>query len=210
MTNYTVPTSTILGENYKITQIESSNYNPNIDTDITITVTVTDVYGDELTNEPTSIICSDGTFTEVNGSTITETDNVTENTGAGGIITLTYHCSEWGTINILSGENSIALNVEGWRYLYGNSTSTYRVMRNKNEGRLILAGWSGVLATTDWNVFGGANYAADCAPTAHALGLDSTCTVFRVHPNGQIQFRTISGTVSSTTEHYMDFAWKIK
>lgn len=209
MTNYTVPTSTILGENYKITQIEASNYNPKIDTDITITITVTDVYGDAMVNEPINILCSEGTFTEANGSSITATDNVTANAGPGGIITLTYHCSEWGNINIISGENNIGLYVDGWRYLYGNATSTYRVMRNKNQGRLILAGWSGVQATTDWNTFGGENYAEDCAPTAHALGLDSTLTVFRVHPTGQIQYRTISGTVSSTTGHYMDLAWNI-
>lgn len=210
MTVYTVPTNTILGENYKITQIESSNYNPQIDTDITITITITDVYGDALTNEPTTITCTSGIFTEVNGTTITETTNVTANTGAGGIITLTYHCNAWGNINIRSGENSIALNVEGWRYLYGTSSSSYRVMRNKNQGRLILSGWSGVQATTDWNTFGGENYAANCAPTAHTLGLDSTLTVFRVHPNGQIQYRTISGTVSSTTGHYMDFTWSVE
>ena len=43
MTDYTVNTSTILGENYKIISIEATNYNPVIDSDVSITVTVLDV-----------------------------------------------------------------------------------------------------------------------------------------------------------------------
>ena len=37
---YNVQASTILGTNYKITNIEASDYNPSIDGNITVTITV--------------------------------------------------------------------------------------------------------------------------------------------------------------------------
>ena len=42
---YNVPASDVLGDNYKITNIVCSDYNPNIDSTITVTVSVNDVFG---------------------------------------------------------------------------------------------------------------------------------------------------------------------
>ena len=213
MTEYTVPTSTILGENYKITKIEASNYNPTIDTDISITITVEDVYGDAITTEPTTIICSSGNFTAVNGSTITPSDNVEINTGAGGIITLTYHCSEWGTINIMSGGNSIAINVSGWRYIQGTSSSTWALRRNQDNAQLILKAYTkgSTITSTDWTDFGGGTaYASNFKPATYKLCLNSEGTMYmRANSDGSFSIRAVSGSISGSTNLYGILEWGI-
>ena len=52
---YNVQASTILGDNYKITNIECSDYNPTIDDYITVTITVNDVYGDSVEGENVTV-----------------------------------------------------------------------------------------------------------------------------------------------------------
>jgi hypothetical protein len=211
MTKYTVPTSTILGENYKITQIEASNYNPEIDTDITITITITDVYGDAITNESITINCTSGTFTEVDGSTITATDSVTANTGAGGIITLTYHCSEWGNIQIMSGENSMSLLVGGWRYVQGTSTSTWAIRRNQDTAQLILKAYTkgSTISSSDWSDFGGGTaYASAFKPPTYKLGFNSEGTMYmRANSDGSFSIRALTGSISGSTNLYGILEW---
>lgn len=211
MTIYSVPTSTLLGENYKITQIEASEYNPHIDADITITITVTDVYGDAITNETTTITCTDGTFTEVDGSTITPSATVTAVTGAGGIITLNYHCDDWGNINIISGGNSISLNVTGWRYEQGNSSSAWALRRNQDSGQLLLRGYTkGSSISTTWTDFGGGTaYASSFNPSAYKVGIGSEGTVYiRVNTDGSFSIRAVTGSISGTTNLYGTVEWR--
>lgn len=211
MTDYTVNSSTILGENYKIVTLEADNYNPNIDSDVSITVTVLDVYGDAITNEPTTITCTSGTFTEVNGSSITATDNVTANTGAGGIITLTYHCSQWGNINIISGENSISLLVGGWRYVQGTNTSTWAIRRNQNTAQLILKAYQkgSTIGSSDWSDFGGGTaYASAFKPPSYKLGFNSEGTLYiRANSDGSFSMRAVSGSISGSTNLYGVLEW---
>lgn len=214
MTDYTVNTSTILGENYKITNIEADNYNPNIDTTITITITVTDVYGDALTSESIPVTCSSGTFTEVDGSSITPADNVIAQTGAGGIITLTYNCSEWGIVNITSGETTIALKVGGWRYVQGTSSSTWALRRNENTGQLILKAYQkgSTITSTDWNDFGGGQaYASSFKPLTYKLGFNSEGTMYmRVNSDGSFSIRALTGSISGSTNLYGVLEWSFK
>ena len=99
---YNVAASAVLGENYKITNIECSDYNPSIDGNITVTITVNDVYGDAVSGESVTVTASEGTFTQLNGSDITAAASVTGTTNSSGQFTLTYSCSEWGLITFVA------------------------------------------------------------------------------------------------------------
>lgn len=211
MTLYSVPASTLLGENYRITKLEADNYNPHIDDDITITITVTDVYDDALTDEIITVTCSSGTFTEVNGLSITPADNVTAQTGAGGIITLTYNCSEWGIVNITSGETTITLKVDGWRYIQGNSSSTWALRRNETTGQLIFRAYQkgSTITSTGWNDFGGGTaYASEFKPNTYKLGFNSEGTLYiRANSDGSFSIRALSGSISGSTNIYGMLEW---
>ena len=104
---YNIPASDVLGENYNITTIECSDYNPNIDNNITVTITVKDVYGDAVSGESVLVTASEGNFTQLNGSNITNASSVTGTTNSSGQFTLTYSCTEWGLITF-SANNAIA------------------------------------------------------------------------------------------------------
>ena len=112
---YNVQASTILGTNYKITNIEASDYNPTIDDYITVTITVNDVYGDSVEGENVTVTASEGTFTQLNGSSITAAATVTGTTNSSGQFTLTYTCSEWGLITFSANNTNIQANVTGFK-----------------------------------------------------------------------------------------------
>ena len=116
-----VSISEILGENYKITNIECSDYNPQIDGNITVTITVTDVFGDAISNESVTVTASAGNFTQLNGSSITAAATVTATTNISGQFTLTYTCSEWGLITFSANNTNNQINVVGWKQVYSNS-----------------------------------------------------------------------------------------
>jgi len=117
MTIFTVAAEDILGENYKLTKIECSDYNPSIDESITVTITVNDVYGDAVSGESVTVTASEGTFTQLNGSDITASDSVTGTTNSSGQFTLTYNCTHWGLITFVTNNTRDQIRVSGWRQL---------------------------------------------------------------------------------------------
>lgn len=112
---YNVPASDVLGDNYKITNIVCSDYNPNIDSTITVTVSVNDVYGDAVSGESVTVTASEGNFTQLNGSDITGASTVTGTTNSSGQFTLTYSCTVWGLVTFSANNTSIQTRVNGWR-----------------------------------------------------------------------------------------------
>ena len=119
---YNVQASTILGTNYNITNIEASDYNPNIDTYITVTITVNDVYGDPVTDESVTVTASEGTFAQLNGSDITSASTVTGTTNSSGQFTLTYACSEWGLITFSANTKQLQIFITGFKFIQSNIT----------------------------------------------------------------------------------------
>ena len=115
MVKLTIPSEDILGDNYNITDISVSNYNPTIDGTVTLTVTVKDVYGDAVSGESVIVTASAGNFTKYNGSTITGASSYTGTTNSSGQFTLTYTCSEWGLITFSANNRAIQVHVTGWR-----------------------------------------------------------------------------------------------
>ena len=119
---YNVAASAVLGENYKITSIECSDYNPSIDGNITLTITVTDVYGDAISGENVTVTATEGTFAQLNGSDITSASSVTGTTNSSGQFTLTYACSVWGLITFSANNRSTQVNVTGFKRVLYNTT----------------------------------------------------------------------------------------
>ena len=120
---YNVQASDVLGENYKITSVECSDYNPAIDGTITVTISVNDVYGDAVSGESVLVTASAGNFTKYNGSTITGASSYTGTTNSSGQFTLTYACSEWGLITFSAkNHNTLQILVKGYKdwYNYNN------------------------------------------------------------------------------------------
>ena len=124
---YNVAASAVLGENYEITNIECSDYNPSIDGNITVTITVTDVYGDAISGESVTVTVSEGTFTQLNGSDITSASSVTGTTNSSGQFTLTYNCTSWGLITFVANTEKLQIKVTGWKQIIVNTYCTLYV-----------------------------------------------------------------------------------
>ena len=137
---YNVSASAVLGENYKITNIECSDYNPSIDGNITVTITVNDVYGDAVSGESVTVTASEGTFTQLNGSDITAAASVTGTTNSSGQFTLTYACSEWGLITFSANTTSKQVNVTGWKQVQTYLTGKLTVYTDGKNGFLKITG----------------------------------------------------------------------
>lgn len=209
---FNVDVDDVLGSNYYVTSIVSSNYNPQIDGTVTLTVTVKDVYGDNVNGESVTVSCSAGTFTAVNGSSITAATSATGTTNSSGQFTLTYTCGNWGLITITANNTSIQLNVDGWKYVRGDSSSNYAFLRNKTHARFLLRGWSyGYSKDSDWANFGTGNYAANMRPNATVMMMNSSANAyFYIDGSGNVKWRAISGSISANVAQYGSCEWAIR
>jgi len=78
----------VLGDNYYIDKLTSSDYSPSIGDTVTITLLVRDVFGDPVTGQTRTVTCTSGSFVSVNGTGITASSSVDVTTGSGGTVTL--------------------------------------------------------------------------------------------------------------------------
>ena len=212
MTDYTVALEDVLGQNYTITQLDVSNCNPTIDSDITVTVTLEDVYEDPVASESITITATAGTFTTVNGTSITAAATATGTTDSNGQVTLTYNCSEWGLITFTSGNVSTQVLVDGWRYIVGSASSNYAFLRNKTHARFLLKGWENTSQKdTDWENFGTGNYATSIKPSATVNMRNTSDTAYwYIDTSGNVKWRGNGSDVSANTSHYGSVEWAIQ
>ena len=139
MVKLTIPSEDILGDNYNITDISVSNYNPTIDGTVTLTVTVKDVYGDAVSGESVLVTASAGNFTKYNGSTITGASSYTGTTNSSGQFTLTYACSEWGLITFSAkNHNTLQILVKGYKDWYNYNNLILQVNKLTGMSKLSL------------------------------------------------------------------------
>ena len=186
---YNVAASAVLGENYKITNIEASDYNPSIDGNITVTITVNDVYGDAISDESVTVTASEGNFTQLNGSDITSASSVTGTTNSSGQFTLTYSCSEWGLITFSANTTSKQVNVTGRKQVLNNITYELWVDESTRLA-VVIANRSGVtIGAGD-----GFNYNDFKIPSKYRPSTNSFVTVGRTTP-GLINYIWTDGTV---------------
>ena len=211
---FNVDVDEVLGSNYLVTSISCSTYNAKIDsTSTTVTVTVKDVYGDAVSGEDVTVTCSAGTFTALNGSSITGTTSATGTTNSDGQFTLTYTAGNWGLITITANNTTVQLEVDGWRYVGDSSaSSTYAFLRNKTHGRFLLRGYSRSSSKNDsWENFGAGTYASSIRPNATVMMMNSSANAyFYIDSSGNVKWRAISGTISANTAQYGSVEWAIR
>jgi len=211
---FNVDVDDVLGSSYLVTSISCSTYNPKIDsTSTTVTVTVKDVYGDAVIGEDVTVTCSAGTFTALNGSSITGTTSATGTTNSNGQFTLTYTAGNWGLITITANNTTIQLEVDGWRYVGdSSSSSTYAFLRNKTHARFLLRGWTNTSQKdTEWGNFGAGNYATSIRPNA-TVNMRNTANSawWYIDTSGNVKWKGNGSNVSANTSHYGSVEWAIR
>lgn len=99
MTTKKIKTSDVLGDNYYIYELSSSNYTPALNGTITITCTVTDVYGDSINNKSITLY--------KNGTSVS-----TKTTNSSGVATWSVTCSDAGIQSFKVGNKAIEVFVD--------------------------------------------------------------------------------------------------
>ena len=206
---YNVAASAVLGENYEITNIECSGYNPNIDSSITITITLTDVYGDAIIGEDVTVTCTGGSFTQLNGTDITSDDSVTGTTNSSGQFTLTYTCSVRGLITFNANNVSTQVHVTGWRLISSVGITDYQIYENGEKRIRIIFNYSTKSLTTTWTTLAQSAIGvttkrppADVVVVGHYGNY-----VIKVNTSGNIMARTITGTATTAIQGYMEYSY---
>jgi len=196
---YNVSASAVLGENYKITNIECSDYNPSIDGNITVTITVNDVYGDAISGESVTVTASEGNFTQLNGSDITAASSVTGTTNSSGQFTLTYTCSEWGLITFSAKNHNTQIRVAGFRKIVENATYSLYVDESTRTAQ-IEAHRTGVTITSGQSFSG---YSDFVIPTKYypkkncfSLIMRNATFLFWLFNNGSYGVTNLGNTVT--------------
>ena len=96
--------SEVLGDNYYIDKLTSSDYSPSVGDTVTITLLVKDVFGDPVTGQTRTVTCTEGSFVSVNGSSITASSSVEVTTGSGGTVTLGLSVNVADVITVSNGK----------------------------------------------------------------------------------------------------------
>ena len=195
---YNVPASDVLGENYKITSVECSDYNPSIGSTITVTISINDVYGDAISDESVTVTASEGTFTQLNGSDITAASSVTGTTNSSGQFTLTYSCTEWGLITFSANNRSTQVNVTGFKKIAENTTYTLMVDETTRCCR-IEAHRTNVTITSGQSFTGYSDFVIPSKyypkSNCYSLIMRSTTFLFWLFDNGSYGVTNLGNTV---------------
>ena len=93
----------ILGDNYYIDKLTSSDYSPSVGDTVTITLLVKDVFGDPVTGQTRTVTCTGGQFVSVNGTSITASSSVEVTTSSSGTVTLGLSVSVADNIIVSDG-----------------------------------------------------------------------------------------------------------
>ena len=166
-------------------EISSSNYNPTIDSSVTITVKAVSTDGGPVPNCP-FVLNANGT-------------DVSLTAGTNGIATYTYTCSSWGLHTFSVSDNSIQINVKGWKK-YRNDNN-YKVYYN-DEYVWFRFDISGANATTTWTELGANVFPDDfIRPSTNVFFfIGMTGYIGNVRPESpKFRYRTQTGSGTNLT-----------
>ena len=121
----------VLGDNYYIDKLTSSEYSPAVGDTVTITLTVNDVFGDPASGQTRTVTCTGGQFVSMNGTSITASTSVDVTTGSGGTVTLGLSVNVADVITVSDGRaecvvSSLSTSIKNWSTTnFGNATVYY-------------------------------------------------------------------------------------
>ena len=129
----------ILGDNYYIDKLTSSDYSPAVGDTVTITLLVKDVFGDPVTGQTRTVTCTEGSFVSVNGTSITATDSVEVTTSSSGTVTLGLSVSVADNIIVSDGRaecvvSSLSTSIANYTTHIDNANYTVKY----NDYRVII------------------------------------------------------------------------
>ena len=109
----------VLGDNYYIDKLTSSDYSPAVGDTVTITLLVKDVFGDPVSGQTRTVTCTGGQFVSVNGSSITSSSSVEVTTGSSGTVTLGLSVNVADNIIVSDGKAdcvvcSLSTSIANW------------------------------------------------------------------------------------------------
>ena len=215
MVNYYANSTEVLGDNYSIISLECDEYNPNIDGTVTLTVTAKSVYGNPIEDMEIPVTCSDGNFTELNGSSITGASTVTGTTDSNGEFTLTYSCSEWGLITFSANNSVIQIRVVGCKATTVNQYYTIYEYEDKvglrigiNTNITFKTTWSLIYnQAIPWNLR--PRYPVTCPNFDSGSSTSNTALCVRQANTGEtveILGKSLGSQVSTTAYAYLEWS----
>lgn len=201
-----VSISEILGDNYYIDKLTSSDYSPAVGDTVSITLLVKDVFGDPATGQSRTVTCTGGQFVSMNGTGITASSSVDVTTSSGGTVTLGLSVSVVDNIVVSDGRvecvvsslSTSITNLGSWSTAnFGNATVYYndyfvyvKITQDSNSGS----------APVTYNIGIGSTYAPPSTVNvpSSAMYNGNPYAFARINTNGVIEIITNRATYNSS------------
>ena len=130
--------SEVLGDNYYIDKLTSSDYSPAVGDTVTITLLVKDVFGDPANGQTRTVTCTGGQFVSMNGTSITASSSVEVTTSSSGTVTLGLSVSVADNIIVSDGRAECVVsslstsitNIMGFTLVHSSASDKIRVYSN--------------------------------------------------------------------------------
>ena len=197
--------SEVLGDNYYIDKLTSSDYSPSVGDTVTITLLVKDVFGDPANGQTRTVTCTGGQFVSVNGTSITASSSVEVTTSSSGTVTLGLSVSVADNIIVSDGmadcvvsslSTSIA-NLMGFTLVHSGASDKIRVYSN---GLLVYFTMQG-----SFTMSANADTSAGTIPSQYAPNVPITVATHPISNNklvindsGSLLYHNFTNTTSQT------------
>ena len=194
------------------TKITCSTYNADIDsTNTVITVKLVDFNGAAVTNKSVTLTCDKGYFNKNGSTTIsgTTTKSITATTNSSGEITATWTASEWGLCTFSANNNTVQVNVTGWKTDNSGTQDLGTLLYNETTVQFRIAIESQTTISNSMKIFTGQtipNYLKPNKPVS-TIGFGSgQPMIIQVRDNGSIYNRSVDAT-SYNSSIYCIIEW---
>ena len=203
----------ILGDNYYIDKLTSSDYSPSVGDTVTITLLVKDVFGDPVTGQTRTVTCTGGQFVSVNGTSITASDSVEVTTGSGGTVTLGLSVSVADVITVSDGRDDCVVcslsDTTNWTYYINDNN--YKVRYNDYRVNVDVS-ITGTSASTTLSAYGIAILPDELRPRypVSALCNGGNVLVLITDTDNKLYRKSMTGSNQSNTSIYAHLEWDRK
>ena len=203
----------ILGDNYYIDKLTSSDYSPAVGDTVTITLLVKDVFGDPANGQTRTVTCTGGQFVSVNGTSITSSSSVEVTTSSSGTVTLGLSVNVADVITVSDGrEDCVVCSLSDttvWTYYL--SDSTYKVRYNAYRVNVDVS-LTGTSASTTLAAYGAAILSNELLPRypVSAYSHDGNVLVQIKDNDTKLYRKSMTGNSLSNVSIYDHLEWARK